>query len=108
MNPDSVKKVVDFILSKKKLRCLDFSDIRIRAAGLLPLVRALRSLPGLEVLGVDLGYSELTAQAFRDLKRAMPRSLTALRLWFNYGKTAVRNDCSLVHPVHYLPLCTRN
>ncbi|KZT64729.1 NAD(P)-binding protein [Daedalea quercina L-15889] len=80
MGQDSVGKVASFIRSKKKLRCLDYT---------------LRSLPSLEVLGFDLAYEELTTQAFLDLKRAIPDSLTALRLTFSYDGTEVMNDYSL-------------
>ncbi|KZT64745.1 hypothetical protein DAEQUDRAFT_586077 [Daedalea quercina L-15889] len=91
----ALKQLARFVGSKKKLRCLDYSDLSSGVPDLWPLISVLRSLPALEILGLDLLYESLTSEAFLDLKRAIPQSVTALRLYIEYDFMELPDACSL-------------
>jgi len=85
-----------FLQTKKKLRCLDFSDDQSTVDDLSPIMSAIRSLPDLEVLGIHLGFHVDGEAQFRALKRALPGALTALRLWLDYSPSDLDQDCSWI------------
>ena len=93
-----MESLAEFISEKKKLRCLDCSSHSHTVEGMQPLLRVLRSLPCLEVLGLDLHCAVVTQELYQALKRALPEGLTALRLDFGYDDYAdeVPEDYSLV------------
>ncbi|KAH9837956.1 uncharacterized protein C8Q71DRAFT_755366 [Rhodofomes roseus] len=69
-----------FIRSKKKLRCLDFSGAAAHLTNLAPVLSAIESLPGLEVLGLDIEFGYSGRAAFVHFTRTIPKTVTALRL----------------------------
>ncbi|KAH9925772.1 uncharacterized protein B0H18DRAFT_1211335 [Fomitopsis serialis] len=71
-----------FIQTKKKLRCLDYND---EQSTIDDLSLVMQSLPDLEVLGIHLAFHVNGEAQLCALKRAIPGSLTALRLWLDYS-----------------------
>ncbi|KAH9929746.1 uncharacterized protein B0H18DRAFT_996065 [Fomitopsis serialis] len=72
-----------FIRTKKRLRCLDYSDASTTVE-LAPVLTAIRSLSSLEVLGLDLCLEDVGRGQCDSLRDAMPDGLRALRLWLEY------------------------
>ena len=98
----AVETLAKFVGEKKKLRCLDYSNHCHSVAELQPLLSVLRSLPCLEVLGLDLPYEAMAPELHQHLKHAFPEALTALRLNFKYddGEDIELEDFSLARNPH--------
>lgn len=82
-----LQKLATFLSPKKKLRCLDWSEPWGSIEALSPLLDVLRSLPRLEVLGIDLTCDDDDASEMLKtgmLNQYIPKSLTTLRLWIDY------------------------
>ncbi|KAH9912459.1 uncharacterized protein B0H18DRAFT_1053817 [Fomitopsis serialis] len=73
-----------FIRTKKKLRCLDYDDEGSTLQELSPLLFAIQSLSGLEVLGLYMWLHDIGRTMCDLLRGTIPHGLKALRLWFGY------------------------
>lgn len=75
--------LIIFVESKKRLRCFDYSDdCSSNAQTIVPLLSALRSLPTLRVMGIDVAIGN--EGVFRTFIDHIPRHVTALRLSIEY------------------------
>lgn len=94
-----------FVGEKKKLRCLDCCSLCHSTEEMWPLLSALRSLPCLEVLGLDLPFIAVTTEYYQVLRRMFPEGITALRLNFEYDDYAddVPADYSLARISSHYP-----
>lgn len=104
---NELQKLTPFLLSKKKLRCLDWSEPWGSIEFMRPLLGSLSSLPQLEVLGLDLTCDhDDAAEMLKSgmLNQYIPKSLTALRLWVDYfdGRAPISNSLNTLVSRHVL------
>jgi len=74
-----------FIRTKKRLRCLDYSDESSTLQELSPVLLAIQSLSDLEVLGLHIWLEDIGRMTCDLLRGTTPHGINALRLWFEYG-----------------------
>ncbi|TFY53574.1 hypothetical protein EVJ58_g9378 [Rhodofomes roseus] len=87
-----------FIRSKKKLRCLDFGEASVYLTMLAPVLSAIESLSGLEVLGLDITVDAFGEAESAYLQRIIPKTVTALRLELGYTQPGMENALKPASP----------
>ncbi|TFY53305.1 hypothetical protein EVJ58_g9524 [Rhodofomes roseus] len=97
-NPAGLDALAGFLRTKKRLRCLDYSDGEASdIEDMAPVISAIQSLPTLEVLGLHIALHVNGPAQFDALKSAIPASVTALSVVLDYSD--LDESCSWIEVV---------
>ncbi|KAH9829840.1 uncharacterized protein C8Q71DRAFT_390639 [Rhodofomes roseus] len=102
-NPAGLDALAGFLRTKKRLRCLDYSDGEASdIEDMAPVISAIQSLPTLEVLGLHIALHVNGPAQFDALKSAIPASVTALSVVLDYSD--LDESCSWIEVWTGLPM----